>query len=297
MKSVTFVSMKNILTILSLGIFFTVQGVAQENSLLWEIESPSGKTSYLFGTYHLVGSDYLTTHPKVDKAYREASTVVVETVIDSTKMMEMAMMGMMPGKSLRKLVDSADYALLSRELMRVTGYDIAMFDQMKPMTIIALYLVSLAEDAIGDQPELAGQPIDVYFAANGKKSGKQVRQLETMMEQAEILYNSETVEEQAEMLVAAVKDSTENEDSTTDLLQAYNEENLKQMWEMANSEESDYWDMSLLLDNRNERWIDTLKPILDEGGAFIAVGALHLPGNTGLIKLLTAEGYRLKAVH
>ena len=32
---------------------------------------------------------------------------------------------------------------------------------------------------------------------------------------------------------------------------------------------------------------------LGEGGAFIAIDALHLPGETGLLNLLAAQGYRI----
>ena len=32
------------------------------------------------------------------------------------------------------------------------------------------------------------------------------------------------------------------------------------------------------------------------GGAFMAVGALHLPGKTGLISLLQQRGYQVEAV-
>ena len=35
------------------------------------------------------------------------------------------------------------------------------------------------------------------------------------------------------------------------------------------------------------------KPFLDKGGAFVAVGALHLPGDAGVIEMLRKDGYTL----
>ncbi len=39
----------------------------------------------------------------------------------------------------------------------------------------------------------------------------------------------------------------------------------------------------------------TAEPLLEEGGLFIAVGALHLPGKKGLVALLREAGYTVTA--
>ena len=46
-----------------------------------------------------------------------------------------------------------------------------------------------------------------------------------------------------------------------------------------------------ILTDRNARMIDRLRPILNEGGAFVAVGALHLPGEQGLVAALRQNGW------
>lgn len=43
---------------------------------------------------------------------------------------------------------------------------------------------------------------------------------------------------------------------------------------------------------RNADWIPKIEPMLDAGGAFIAVGADHLSGARGVIALLAARGYK-----
>ena len=47
---------------------------------------------------------------------------------------------------------------------------------------------------------------------------------------------------------------------------------------------------------RNHVMAERAGPILDRGNAFIAVGALHLPGEQGLVALLTQAGYTVSAV-
>ena len=46
-----------------------------------------------------------------------------------------------------------------------------------------------------------------------------------------------------------------------------------------------------LIDERNLRMRDRLLPILEKGDAFVAVGAMHLSGETGLVELLRQSGY------
>ena len=52
-----------------------------------------------------------------------------------------------------------------------------------------------------------------------------------------------------------------------------------------------------MADDRNADWITKLPKMLKESSCFIAVGALHLPGQNGLLKLLEKEGYKLSPVN
>jgi uncharacterized protein len=52
----------------------------------------------------------------------------------------------------------------------------------------------------------------------------------------------------------------------------------------------------ILLVDRNAKMRDAAKPLFDKGEAFVAVGALHLSGKTGLVALLRETGYTVTAV-
>lgn len=47
------------------------------------------------------------------------------------------------------------------------------------------------------------------------------------------------------------------------------------------------------VNQRNQRMIESLLPLLQQGRVFTAVGALHLPGEQGLVQLLRNHGYDL----
>lgn len=276
-------------------LFAVLPAKAQKSSLLWKIENPETKAvSYIFGTYHLIGSAYLDENSPVKKAYEESETVVIETVLDSSAMMMVAMKAMMLDNSLQSLVDSADYVLLKQEVEPIIGMPISQFDNVKPIMLSTMYSVAKAQKVTPADFNFDGTPIDLYFAEDGKEKGKKVVPLETAMEQAEILFDSQTVEEQAAALVENVKAEVED-DLSAEILDAYQKQDLDKLWELSQDWDESMGEMTLLLDDRNKKWIPKLKPLLDEGKVFIAVGALHLPGKMGVLELLKAEGYEVSS--
>lgn len=50
-----------------------------------------------------------------------------------------------------------------------------------------------------------------------------------------------------------------------------------------------------LLEARNERWLPQLEVLLRRGGAFVAVGAIHLTGASGLLEQLRQRGFLIVA--
>ena len=49
--------------------------------------------------------------------------------------------------------------------------------------------------------------------------------------------------------------------------------------------------------SRNQRMAERLLDKIDGGGAFVAVGALHLPGEQGLVHLMEESGYKVSRVY
>ncbi|MDM8560297.1 TraB/GumN family protein [Candidatus Parabeggiatoa sp. HSG14] len=52
-----------------------------------------------------------------------------------------------------------------------------------------------------------------------------------------------------------------------------------------------------IVDDRNINMVKRMEKRLQEGNAFIAIGALHLPGKLGVLKLLEQRGYLVSAVY
>jgi uncharacterized protein YbaP (TraB family) len=52
-----------------------------------------------------------------------------------------------------------------------------------------------------------------------------------------------------------------------------------------------------LIDDRNVQMVERMLPRLQRGSTFIAIGALHLPGEKGILQLLAEKGYTVSVVY
>jgi len=278
-----------------LAFLLLVSTSAFPQSLLWKVSGNGLKQpSYLFGTYHILKDGYLKKNTKVQSAYEGAQGVVVETTVDSSAMLQMAMRALMLNNSLNKLLSEGDYKLVSDEFKKVTGYDLGLFNQMKPIvtaTMLSLAYVQKESDTLSS---FSGQPIDLFFASDGAKKGKTVTALETMEEQMTFLYDHDPVEKQAKQLVDMVKEKDEMHQSSQSLTNLYLKQDLNGMWKLSEKYGDSFGDMTYLVDERNETWMKRIPALVAARPTFIAVGALHLPGPKGLITLLKKAGYTVE---
>lgn len=269
-----------------------------EKALLWKISGPDLKEpSYLFGTYHLLTDKYVATLPEVDFPFQTAKGVVVEMVIDSSKLMALGMMAIMPNNKISNLLTPDEFNRVSSELQTLMGIKLEALDQLKPITVtIMITMLQAQKQNSALLEKFKGQPMDFQFAASGKKLGKTIHPLETQEEQMKLLYDALSVEEQARQLVAYIDQKELAAKSQIDLVNLYLDKDIYGLQKLAESMPKDLGDMDYLLKNRNTKWMEVLPSLMQKGSQFIAVGALHLPGPDGLIELLRQKGYAVTAI-
>jgi hypothetical protein len=71
---------------------------------------------------------------------------------------------------------------------------------------------------------------------------------------------------------------------------------LQQQYMYADSDIDDRF-MLELVDKRNLRMVRRMQDVLAQGNAFIAIGALHLPGENGVLHLLEQQGFTVTPVY
>lgn len=268
----------------------TVQAQKGENTLLWKISGNGlSESSYLYGTMHVSDKRAFDWVDRSMPYFKQCSQFAME--LDPNNVDPVAMMEMMKLESgtLTDLYSKEDYEKLRTHFQEEMHVDIKSFDQFKPFFLYSL----VAQSQFGSD---MSEAVDLYFNKQAIAAGKTVHGLETLEEQMGAI-NSMELEEQAEMLLSYATEKRKSDKSSKKLMKLYMKGDLNGM--MALTEDSDEMGEDFeqeFLVVRNERMADRIPAVLEKGPTFVAVGALHLPGETGLINLLRKAGYTVEPV-
>lgn len=278
--------------------------VMNGNSILFRIERDGVEPSWVMGTMHMSDPRVLNMPEAARKAYDNASTIVIEStdVLDKGKMaafmLEHPEYTMLPpGETLKKILDPADYMTVENGLKK-RGISIETVSHMRPWiisTMIALPACEMARRASGVQM------LDIELAAGARSKGKDVEGLETLKDQIGAIA-SLPMSVNLKGLVETTKLGDELPDIMETMISLYRSGDLGMLWPFLRSlsaEEDDggYGEFEkTMVTARNHTMAEHAGRFIDRGNAFIAVGALHLPGEEGLIALLAKAGYRVSPV-
>ena len=266
-----------------------------EKSLLWEI-SGNGltKPSYLYGTIHMICKDDASLGDSLVAAIQKVDRVYFEVDMDNLMEMMMALKDfkMKNDTTLSDLLSKEDYEKV-KEFMESKSslLPFSKLETYKPMLVSSL----LMESDAGCTEAVA---MEQLILEEAKQNRKRVEGLETMSSQASI-FDSIPYKLQAEQLLKYVKDDkskTQSDKQFEEMVDAYKEQDIEKLGAFINADDElgNYGD--LLLYNRNRNWVQKLKMIMPDKSVVIAVGAGHLAGEKGVIKLLRKEGYTVKPV-
>jgi uncharacterized protein YbaP (TraB family) len=133
------------------------------------------------------------------------------------------------------------------------------------------------------------------------QNGAEIHGLETLTEQGEV-FSDMALDAQLQLLLDTVCHYDVISRDFETMKTYYLNQDLQGLFEFSNkysfSEEEIYQDLiKRLLTDRNHRMVERLQPYLAKGGAFIAIGAMHLPGKEGVLSLLAKQGYRLTSLY
>lgn len=291
--------MKKILSIL-LFIGLALNANAQ---LLWKISgNGQEKPSYILGTHHLAPlsiKDSIAGLPQaMDGTTQVYGEVVMSDMMSPEFMQVMQKSMMIAGDStLQTFLTPEQYEVVGKVVKENLMADISMLAKLKPAAITQqLTLILCMKHLGGFNPQ---EQLDTYFQQQAAQNGKKVSGLETAQSQLDILFNSQTLQRQANLLYCLVSDIDRAMDQTKRLNEAYKAQNLDEMLKLMEERDGNSCDplpgeMEALLDNRNKAWIEKMPTIMKDAPTLFVVGAGHLPGSTGVLSLLKQQGYTVE---
>lgn len=260
------------------------------NTLLWKVSGNGLKqSSYLFGTFHLMCKDDIHFSAQMKKALQSSNKVYMEMDMDDPTVMLSGMMymNMKDGKKLEDLYTPEQYKKLENYFMDSLKMPLMMFKSAKPYFLVALFYPKMmnCKTPTGVEQEII---------TLSKTDKKDIEGLETMQFQASI-FDSIPYEYQAKELMKNIDSFQVNKNEFASMVTMYKNQQLDSMQSKINASEfgGDEFE-DIMLNNRNRNWVAKLKDIMNKESVFVAVGAGHLSGDQGLIKLLQKAGYKVE---
>jgi uncharacterized protein len=263
----------------------------QSNTLLWKITGNGiTKDCYIFGTMHIIEKDYFIFPESLQKKIKATDQLVME--IANINQMDALKYLMLENGNLKDFFNKKQLDTLYSWAFKNVGMDsttlMKNFGKMKPF-VLSQISTQLAFEGPTESYEKSIQTI-----ADAKKIPN--FGLETIAEQMSF-FDKLTMEDQVEMVMAGTRSEDNGKADSKEMMQIYKTQNVDALYALIHKKESVFSENEAsFLSDRNKRWIPQLKNYFSKGKCFVAVGAAHLGGSEGVLRLLQKEGYTISPV-
>ena len=267
---------------------------------LWKIERGDAPPSHVMGTIHVTDARVRDLPPEIRRAFEGSEQAAFELLFHPEERAATAQAQRLPKRvSLAKLLDKQTYEKVV-EQAAAYGIPARAVETMQPWALALTFQVSPEEF----QRRLDGDLIlDLWLIQWAYDLGMRVVALEKVEEQIAALEAMQGESDPAEILREVLVQLEENPNGHAELLEQYLAGDMRtayrQVEEMAvnDAELGSQAFKEVFLDARNHRMVERMLPLLERGKAFVAVGALHMPGEEGILHLLEQRGYRVTRVY
>jgi len=258
---------------------------AAETGLLWKIEAPNGMVSHVFGTIHVDDARVTDFSPTLLTALEASDVFMMETLPPSDPTLYF-----LPGHDLRAVLSEAEWGK-AKELTEMHAMQDDVVQRMKPWLLAMLF----------DLPTgLGPYTQDIRLYAKAQELGKKVDGLEDARAHFTLL-DDLSQQEQLTILRSVLKRSEEEKQRDfDDLMNAYLEGDaavIAKVDEQATASglPPSLWEKMRvkLLDERNATMAKNIAEKAVDSRLFVAVGAAHLSGESGIIERLRKAGYQV----
>lgn len=282
-------AISTLILVLLLNVVATVSLADTDRAIFWGIERDGKVAGYLLGTIHSEDPRVLEFSDDFLGKLRSNSMFAMELVPNLTTLARLTEYMHYPqGRTLESVIGSERFNELVAALA-VYKVPREFITAMKPWAAMM---------TLSTPPPETGFFMDLSLSLRASGNGLSVVGLETLEQQLAFLEEM-PMQMQLKLLDQAIAESGHVREAHDQLVDVYLENNLVRLSALTEDEfqaigvdERNYFIEAGILD-RNQRMLKSLLPQLENNTVFVAVGALHLPGDRGLINLLRQHGYQL----
>jgi uncharacterized protein YbaP (TraB family) len=267
-----------------------VSAADPESALYWAISKEGQPAGFLLGTIHSEDPRVLDFPDRFSEELARNRVFAMEMVPDLPTLTRLTeFMHYQDGTTLESRIGTVRFDRLRNAL---SAYRV-------PDEWISRMKVWAAMLTLSVPPPRSGFFMDFSLSLRAAGAGLEVIGLETLEQQLSFLEDM-PFEQQLSLLDQALQDYDKVEQLHLDMVDTYLRGDLdalrakaeEQLGQLDPATRRYFTEQGI--DARNRRMVETLLPQLSQGMVFVAVGALHLPGKTGLVQLLREEGYELQ---
>ncbi|HTM61981.1 MAG TPA: TraB/GumN family protein [Burkholderiales bacterium] len=265
-----------------------------ERGLLWRI-TKDGKTNHVFGTIHDADMRVAVPPAPAEGVFGRSRTLLVEFLPDAYSRERFTEAALFTDRqTLEEKIGADDFARVLEQLAP-SGLERDVIGKLKPWGALINLRHSAADAAESLDARLVGQ-------ARGRRLA--VFQMEGVEEQI-FAFDECPMETQVALLKHTLSHRDELMALEDETIRAYLARDLSAIWRLREGFIARYPEVAAhqavmtkrLLYDRSVVMAYRMQRELRRGGAFVAVGALHLYGERGVLALLQEDGYRAARVY
>lgn len=267
------------------------QEIADGNSLLWKIEGNNCKTSYIYGTMHIIDEEYYKMSASMSEKIKSSEALIMEVSGMPNPLEALRLMSLDTGTvhnyfTKEQLITLLEFMDKKLETSPETFH--AVYGKMKPFFILQAITQSyFSENTMS---------YDLNIMATANEKNIPLIGLETIEEQLGF-FDKIPPQEMADLIMESVENFDKEKKQTKKMMEVYFNQEVNKLIPMMKKQSPEFMAYEdIFLYNRNKAWIPKLKVEMADRHCFIAVGAAHLFGDGGVIDLLVKEGYTVTAI-
>jgi uncharacterized protein YbaP (TraB family) len=259
----------------------------RRKTLLWQIQKAGFSKSYLFGTMHVKDAIAYSYFKPVQPYIIETDIYAAEMDLDQASNEGQSHDVFLPnGQTLLDYISLKKFEKLRQIILKRFGLDLKNYLRFYPLLTTNL----IAETLLSNDYHLA---LDYAMWQFAKESCKIMTGVESYQDQMHTLKKL-SIQTQIKQLEEIGKNPSKVEKATSKMVECYFSMDIHKLYQFSKKGMGKM--RKTLIYERNQFMSKRILSLMEEGSCFFAIGAGHLSGKSGLIRLLKMKEYELSPI-